>query len=423
MKKLTFVLTVILMLSIILGTLSVSAFFGSGVEVIAENTNIIKSGIYGRKITFNESDFKQGLTIEDFEKIKITSLPKSTEGTLMLAGRRVSVGSEIKKKNIGALVFIPASKDVAESKFLFTIDDYAGGQEIEFIIKFTDKINKEPEIGKEYTDSLSRKTQREIGIYGKMYATDSEGDEIEYIIISYPSAGTVKVLDKNTGEYLYTPPVSFVGKDSFIYVARDSYGNFSVPATVNISVTERLSETKYIDMENREEYNSAVAMSALGIMGGKVMGDGIYFEPDKNVTRAEFVSMAMKACGYTGNIGASVTFFDDDSDIPESMKGYIALAQKKGVVIGDFENGKLLFKPNEYITKYEAAVVMAKLTQKVSSGETPVFNDISSVPSWARESVYAMYKIGVFENENGNVMGDEKITRADAAVYLYNLIG
>ena len=106
MKKLTFVLTVILMLSIILGTLSVSAFFGSGVEVIAENTNIIKSGIYGRKITFNESDFKQGLTIEDFEKIKITSLPKSTEGTLMLAGRRVSVGSEIKKKNIGALVFI-----------------------------------------------------------------------------------------------------------------------------------------------------------------------------------------------------------------------------------------------------------------------------------------------------------------------------
>ena len=48
---------------------------------------------------------------------------------------------EIKRKNLGALVFIPASKDVTECKFIFTIESFADGAEVEFVIKFIDKVN------------------------------------------------------------------------------------------------------------------------------------------------------------------------------------------------------------------------------------------------------------------------------------------
>lgn len=403
----------------------ISAFadFGSGVLTIAEDAKIIKTGLVGKKLTFSDADFKQGLCITDFEKITVTKLPLSTEGTLMLAGRRIREGSIIKRKNLASLVFIPASKDVKECKFSFTIDDFAGGAEIDFVIKFTDTINYEPKIDAEYSDSLAMQTQREIGIYGKMQATDAENDELEYMIISYPTDGTLEVISKKSGEYRYTPSSSFVGNDKFIYVVRDEWGNFSTPATVNITVTKRMCEAKYADMENRDEYNAAVAMTAMGIMSGTLVGDNTYFEPDKQVSKAEFVAMAMKSMGIKPDSESAVTFFDDNDEIPKALIGYVAKAQQKGIVIGAFKDGELKFEPNKAITKYEAALIMSKLTDTSSNDtELPVFNDISAIPSWARASVYTMYQIGVFTLDGSETEANKEVTRADAADYLYRLM-
>ena len=116
-------ITLVLTLAIAVGGVSVYADFGSGVAAMAEGTEIIKTAISGKKIVFSDVDFKQGLCITDFEKIEITAVPESNQGTLMLAGRRVGVGTVIKRKNIGALVFIPASGEVKECSFKFKTDD------------------------------------------------------------------------------------------------------------------------------------------------------------------------------------------------------------------------------------------------------------------------------------------------------------
>ncbi len=424
MKKTSAILLIVLVLSVFLGA-AVPAFasFGSGVATLTEDAKIIKTGLFGRKIVFSDTDFKQGLCIGDFESIRITKLPASTEGTLMLAGRRVSEGMTIKRKNIPSLVFIPASKDVKECKFLFTIDGFANDAEVEFILKFTDKINYEPEIDKENSALGAMKTQREIGIYGKLEGKDKEGDALEYMIVAYPKSGTLELLDKENGEFLYTPPAQFIGEDKFTYVVRDEWGNFSTAETVSVTVTERLSEVKYRDMSASASYNAAVVMTALGVMNGRVIGDGTYFEPEKTVSRAEFVAMAMKATGARADTTLSSTFFDDDADIPEALRGYVATAQRTGIIVGDFENGKLLFKPNDAITKYKAAAIMAKLTSKKSdTAEIPVFNDISSVPKWARDSVYTMCALGVFDTTGEALNGNTALSRESAAEYLYRLI-
>lgn len=400
---------------------SVSASFGEGVAVIAEETKIIKSGLYGRKISFSDSDIKQGLCISDFKSIKITELPKSSDGTLILAGRRVSEGASIKRKNLPALVFIPTSKETEGASFKFTVDGYGDGCEIEFVLKFTDKVNYEPKISEDSAATLSLTTQREIGVFGKMHATDDEGDEIEYIIISAPKYGILDNVDKTTGEYVYKPTADFVGKDSFVYVARDEWGNFSTPETVTISVEKRMSEVKYTDMEDRPEYNAAVAMTAMGIMGGKILGDGVFFSPDETVSRAEFVAMAMKSAGISADSTLTESYFDDNADIPLPLRSYVATAQRVGLVSGNFENGKLLFKPNDNITKYEAALIMAKISGL--DGDNASSADISTdIPVWAREGVYLMQETGVFDE--GDVReAISPVTRADTASYLYRMIG
>lgn len=420
MKKIILSIIALTILCLTFSTVA-SASFGSGVLAIANECEIIKSGLSGRKITFSDADIKQGLCITDFDSIKITKLPASTEGTLLIAGRRVAEGATIKRKNLPALVFIPASRDVKEAEFGFTVDGYASGCEVIFKIKFADKVNYEPEIIKDEKKEATLSTQREISAYGKLAATDKEGDAIEFIVVSYPKFGTLK-LDKTSGEYSYTPNKSYTGTDSFTYVARDEWGNFSKTDEISLTVTERMSEVIYRDMKDRREYGAAVTMTAMGVMGGKVMGDGMYFNPDEAVTKAEFVSMAMKALGYKADSSLTKTYFDDNDKIPEPLISYIATAQKLGFINGNFKDGKLVFEPTEKITKYEAAVILARIAGLKSKGDKPVFEDIYDIPVWAREDVYAMCSIGVFDSSESKINGTVTLTRADCAVYICNML-
>lgn len=417
-KALTAILVIATVISAV-GTLAVSADFGSGVEVMTSEGELIKTGLFGKKIVFSDTDIKQGLAISDFDSITVTKLPKSTEGTLMLAGRRVGEGSVIRRKNIGALVFIPASKDVKESSFSFTVKPYADNNDITFKLRFTDKINYEPKI--EDASPTSLMTQRDIASYGKMKATDAEGDKISFIVVSYPEYGTLELLDKASGEFRYTPTKEYVGEDSFSYVARDEWGNFSTLATMTVSVAERKSEVVYQDMKGEKEYNAAVTLSAMGIMSGKIIGDGTYFLPEEEVTKAEFVAMLMKTLGIKADSTLTASYFDDNDKIPPALVSYVATAQKAGYITGSFEKGKLVFKPDEPITSYEAAGIMKNVLGKSATVESDALSD-SAIPVWAREDVYLMCSLGIFDTEFENIEKDDVITKRECAAYLFRIL-
>lgn len=403
------------------GGIESAAFFGTGGAVVAADVSMIKTALIGQKICFTDGDFKSALALPDFDTITITELPLSTEGTLLLSGRRVGKGRVIKRKNLGALVFIPASDTVRECSFKFTVDGYAGGAEIKCIMKFIDKVNYAPEALGDTTGASAINTQQSISVWGNLGATDPEGDKIEYIIVTYPKRGTLTLTEDENGRYCYTPNGNYKGKDKFTYVVRDEYGNYSKPMTVSIKVNERMCDTVYRDMEEREEYNAAVAMTAMGVMSGVQLGDDLYFNPDERITRAEFVAMAMKCAGIKIDTSLAATFFDDDSAISPSLKGYIATAQRTGLIVGDFRDGKLLFSPNEEISRYEAAKILADISGTNTEGEESVFAGDNDIPVWARSGVYAMCSLGVFDSDDTSSLG-EKITRADVAEYLYRIL-
>lgn len=394
-----------------IGGISISAGFGSGASVIANDVKLIKTGIFGQKLVFSDVDFKTALAITNFKSVTVKSLPSSTEGTLIFAGRRVNEGQVIKRKHIGSLVFIPASTEVEEASFSFAVD---GSDEIKCQLRFIEKINYAP---KSEAESVSITTQESISAYGRLSASDPEGDKTEFIIVSYPKSGLLSFTDEEMGKYRYTPTNGFTGSDSFCYVVRDEYGNYSEPVNVEIKVTDRMCSAEFIDMDEREEYGAAVAMTAMGIMSGSIVGDDLYFSPDKEVTRAEFTAMAMKALGIRADSTLKSSYFDDDADIPTSLVGYVATAQKAGIVNGTFAGGKLLFRPNEVITKYEAAKIMSGLMNVKESEEEMTYAEGSEIPVWARASVSAMTTLGIFDESDL----EGKVTRADAAEYLYKM--
>ena len=422
MSKKIICLCLALLIFISIGGAAAYAYFGTGYEVVTASVSVVKTGLKGQKLCFSDSDFKSAFAITDFKSITISSIPTSNEGTLLLAGRRVKEGQTIKRKNVAALVFVPASADVSEVSFGFILQNGDTETKSECKMRFIDRINYAPRTPDEQQSSLSLTTQAEISVYGRLEGSDPEGDRLEYIIASYPKNGSLSIIDLESGAYRYTPVNGFSGYDSFVYVLRDEYGNYSETAEVGIKIVERLSSEVYVDMSDRPEYNAAVAMSAMGIMSGRLLGDDKYFMPDETVTRAEFVAMAMKAMGMKSDSTLTKSFFDDNGEIPTSLVGYVATAQMVGIIDGHFSESGLVFEPNKSITKNEAAKIICAIKGIKTGGENEEYFENSSVDFGSRGSVAAMITMGIFDETPESINGQESVTRANAAEYLYRLI-
>lgn len=408
------IICLVLLLGLMLSAFGVAAFAfrGSGVLALADDVTLIKSGLFGRKLCFSDADFKSAFATDSFDHITVTALPSSNDGILLLAGRRVREGQKINRRNVAAMVFVPSSKEIVEAEFGFTLDD---GAECVCKMRFTDKINYAPEVA-EKTGSGYLVTQREISLYGKMAASDPEGDSLTYMVVAYPR-GLID-FDEMTGAYVYTPERDFTGYDSFTYVVRDEWGNYSTPTEVSLKVIDRMSEIVYSDMKDRPEYNAAVALSAMGVMSGELVGDGFYFNPDECVSRAEFLALAMKSLGIRPE--GSECFFDDAGEIPTALIGYVAEGARRGAVNGELVGTQLLFSPNGNIGIFEAADIMYKLLGRKAGDEDEVYNESFDVPIAYRGAVATMQMLGVIDLSD--IKEGESITRACAAEMLYRLV-
>ncbi|MBR3680560.1 MAG: S-layer homology domain-containing protein [Clostridia bacterium] len=420
MKRALTLASAALLLALCFGIFAGAASLGCGVEVLSAEASAVKTAKAGEKIKLCEEDFKSALAVTDFDSVTVTRLPKSSEGTLLLAGRRVKEGQTVKRRALVNLVFVPESKEVREASFGFVMNGAGAGEEVCFRLRFIDGGNGAPSIAEAASAALSVSTQSGIPLYGRLSGEDPDGDAVEFIPVIFPKNGSLSITDKSSGEYKYTPRADFCGTDAFGYVLRDEYGNYSEVARVSVTVGERFSSVVLLDMQERSEYGAAVAMCALGIMSPSERGGLYYFSPEERVTRAEFVMMAMKACGLSPTAELS-PFFDDAEDIPEPLAAYVALAASVGIVDGDFGTEGLVFRPNDTVTKEEAAVIIARLLG-IEGGEEAVLSPIDGVRPWASGQVWATVTLGIFDYSDGGFSGDTPLCRADVAECLYRLV-
>ena len=400
-----------------------AAHLGSGVACLADAEPMIKSGISGEPLAFSPADFRQAMGLSRVGAITVTELPDAATGTLKLAGFRVQAGETIPEGSLSSLTFTAATPLVSESSFRFRTEN-GSGVEMTCHIRLTDEINRAPSVGAIPEKRLSVAAQSGIRTFGTLSSSDPEGDAVSYLLVSAPEHGALILTDPASGAFCYTPKDGYTGSDKFRYVARDEYGNYSSIATVSVTVRERAAEVVFDDMVGTPREGDALIAAAAGIMQGRIAGDRRLFDPARSVSKAEFVVMAMKAAGIAPRDGLSHTFFDNDEEIPYEVRGYLATAQRMGIIVGTFADGALTFDYDAPITAAEAATVVYR-TLGLESATVPVALDgsLSDVPVGARAAVASLDAEGLLGGVDRTALsGKNPLTRADAAALVAGIV-
>ncbi len=387
-----------------------------GLAVISAKTDVALSAMVGNDVTFSEDSFARGLNLSDVRYITVHSVPPVTDGELLLGSSRIVAGQTVTAEQMPNMVFHPAAEAVLRTGFTFTAN--GGATPIVCTLYLLDEVNYTPTVSMASSLSLKRSTYKGMPSHGTLSAYDPDGDELHFEIVSYPKNGSLSLTDATQGTYVYTPYGTHVGSDSFTYVARDPYGNYSAAATVTVGVELSGTAVTYADMEENKWHAAAISLTEKGIMSGTQVGNAYYFYPTEQVTRAEFLVMAMNAAGITEVPACTATAFADDAEIPVGMKGYVAVAHSLGYIEGSEVDGKLCFSPNEPLTRAQAAVILERMLEPKAATVVPVFADHSEIPVWAADAIFSLSAAGILTSEDGRISPTSEVTREQAASML-----
>ncbi|WP_339820198.1 S8 family serine peptidase [Paenibacillus sp. FSL R7-0216] len=266
-----------------------------------------------------------------------------------------------------------------------------------------------------------------FGIYYDIHVLTKDGKPLEPVTLNKPAEAAIPLTALNPGAIKgekislfklgdkgeLTP---FFGRLKDGKVVASLYG-FSryIYLAKNVS---------FIDVTS-EKYAWAVdaieILASKDILAGSLDGS---FHPETQVTRAEFVSMLVRALELKAdpNAASAVSF----SDVPAGSwyEEAVKIATSRGLISG-YASG--IFAPDRPITRGEMAVVLSKaleaLGQSVgAAGELAGFADQAHIPAWSAEAVAKVTGLGIMKGKAGNRFEAElPTTRAEAAVVVYRI--
>jgi len=386
---------------------------------LSADCGMVKSGLVAGEISFTAEDFTRALGTEP-ASVTITALPPQSSGTLYLGDAPVLANQIISRDSLHKLTFVPA-KDCTEASFRFK----SGGEySIDCVLRYTDSVNLAPVLLRSYDTPYAVETalwtQQDISTYGSLSSTvsDPEGDALTFEITRYPENGLLRLTNPSSGDYCYTPCDGVTGEDSFSYVVRDEWGNYSEEASVLIDIDKAAADLVFADMDGHWAHNAALVMAAENAMEVDTVGGALYFRPNDEISREDFLVTVMKALG-AGEAEPCMTVFADHTAMEPESTGYVARAYNLGIIKGVQEDDGLYFRPANSITRAEAAVILNAILGIEEPDTVPVFADTQSVPAWARGSLYALSDAGIFTGTGaGNLSPNASLSRAQTAQIL-----
>lgn len=227
------------------------------------------------------------------------------------------------------------------------------------------------------------------------------------------------------------------GKNS-LYNMSDATGNTSTPTTPSTNpgtqaqgLAEKHADVKPVPVSVTMSFSDIAAspaasaikdLASRGIIGGK--GNGV-FDPNGDVTRAEFAKIIVLSLGLTPKETRDFT------DVPTGQwySGYVGTAAAYGIVNGVWD-GK--FDPSGKITRQEAAVMVFRAAKlcgvKPEMDEASIRNMLAQFPdytkssSWAREALAVCFQEGILSQNELDIRPLVPATRAEITQMVYNLL-
>ena len=351
---------------------------------------------------FQSADFSAD---ESLAGICITGLPESSAGTVMLGSRVLRPGDILTAEQLAQMTFVPLLTETdqdAQVTYLPIYDDRVEKAAV-MTISVRGKEDKAP-----VAEDMTLETYKNLPNEGKLKVTDPEGQALTYTVTRQPKRGTLSL--REDGTFTYTPKKNKVGTDSFTFTATDPAGKVSREATVTIEILKPTDATQYTDTVGASCRFAAEWMKNTGLFVGEQVGGTHCFQPEKTVSRGEFLTMLLQTLGIPSEADAAHTGFTDEA--PPWLKPYLAAALRAGITTGwpDAE----IFGANETITGAEAALLIQNGLDLTVSTVNIGKDEEGDLPVWALTAMTAMA-------ENGITLTADSLTREEAAALLYQV--
>jgi VCBS repeat-containing protein len=336
----------------------------------------------------------------------ITGLPEPSAGTVLLGARVIRAGDILSADQLQQLTFQPLLTETdlqAQVTYLPIYDDRVE-QAAQMTISIKGKVDKAP-----VAEDSAIETYKNLPNEGKLKVNDPEGGKLTFTITRQPKRGTVTI--REDGTYLYTPKKNKVGTDSFTYTATDAAGKVSRQATVTVEILKPSAAGTYADTQGYDCRFEAEWLRNTGLFVGEQLDGQLCFQPEKTVSRGEFMTMLVRALDIPVDEKAEYTGFADSC--PGWLKPYLAAALRTGISAGWPYGEK--FGAGEQVNGAEAALLLQNaldLTVDVDlvTGE----DEDGELPAWAQNAITTA-------NANGFALDESPMTRAQAAKLLYQV--
>ena len=270
---------------------------------------------------FGSSDF----STEELAGICITGLPEPELGTVCLGNRVIRPGDVLPAEQLSQLTFCPVRSEEDASATISYLPVFPDrvGVEACLTISIRGRENQTP-----VAEDFAAETYKNLPIEGRLKAKDPEGESMTFTVVRNPKRGQLEI--REDGSFTYTPKKNKVGIDSFVYTATDESGKVSREATVTITIVKPTDSTQYTDTVGLDCRFAAEWMKNTGIFVGEKLDGNACFQPEKVLSRGEFLTMLVRALDIPTE-KADMTF---DEDVPAWLRPYLAAAMRSGITAG-----------------------------------------------------------------------------------------
>ncbi|HEX2925565.1 MAG TPA: family 16 glycoside hydrolase [Ruminiclostridium sp.] len=197
-----------------------------------------------------------------------------------------------------------------------------------------------------------------------------------------------------------------------------SSGTVTPPDNGNTGNNEPAGKT-FTDMKNYQWANEAVTkLAAEGIISGT---SATTFTPAKNITRADFIVMLVKALNLKANVTENFT------DVSSKAYYYkaVGIAKALGITNGRGDNR---FDPISEISREDMMVLVVKALKATgidleagTNSDLSAFKDANRVAGYASEAAATLIKEGIIKGSGNQINPKAQLTRAEAAVVIYKI--
>ncbi|MDD4238510.1 MAG: S-layer homology domain-containing protein [Desulfotomaculaceae bacterium] len=183
----------------------------------------------------------------------------------------------------------------------------------------------------------------------------------------------------------------------------------------------------YIDIHGHWAENTICCLAGKGILSG--YPDGA-FKPEDQVTRNEITAMTVRLLkpepASMQELQMTSEKFKDAADIPQWVKGDIAVAMREGLISGCPQpDGLFTFEGERQISRAELSVIIVRIIEKKldqAALKTLDFTDADQLPEWARGAIGLVYAKGIAGGyPDRTFQAENPVTRAEAASMILRL--